>query len=171
MVITSFHTKFLYHVSAIITVTCTVFNQSGCDYTFFCTGSRCKKCRTVTKCHGGRYLQCGKIFCLHNRHVSKHRDDELKEFFTSILLEVLQDDTVSPTSPPLLAPSSAYLVLAMPTSCSAWRTRTTTITQIEAPTTGCGGLKHGKNSVKLQCHYVRQVLVSQTWFCKISLLS
>ena len=107
----------------------------------------------------------------YNRRVRKHRDDELEEFFTSILLEVLQDDTASPTSPPLLAPSSGYLVQARPTSCSAWRTRTATKTRIEAPTTGHRGLKHGKNSMELQCHYVRQVLLSWTWFCKISLLS
>ena len=38
----------------------------------------------------------------------------------------------------------------------------------EVPTTWRGGLRHG---VALQCHYVRQGLVSWTWFCKISLLT
>ena len=83
-------------------------------------------------------------------------------------LEVVQGIAAPPT---LQAPPSAYLVLAMPTSSSARRTRTATRTLTEAPTTGHGGLRHDKNSMALQCYYVRQVLVSWTWFFKISLLS
>ena len=80
----------------------------------------------------------------------------------------MQGDTAPPTFP---LPTSSTLFFPGPSNVhelQRLKDEPQQKTLIEAPTTGQGGLRHGKNGMALQCgyHYVRQLQLQQIQYRK-----